>query len=155
VLRGGSWNNNQNNARAAYRNNNTPDNRNNNNGFRLVVVRRPTPYLFFHEGRIRSLFPRAAARFGMANRCWREAGHQLHHKLLLPVYTSRLRLGGCGKEDDKMAQVPFANATGPSLRRRASRLATFWQTGAMPVAGIYKKLEHGLDTLPLCSLHRV
>jgi len=44
----GYWrgNNNQNNARAAYRNNNTPDNRNNNNGFRVVVLRRPTPHLF-------------------------------------------------------------------------------------------------------------
>ena len=46
VLRGGSWNNNQNNARAAFRNHNHPDNRNNNNGFRVVGVRRSTPYLF-------------------------------------------------------------------------------------------------------------
>jgi hypothetical protein len=46
VVRGGSWNNNQNNARAAFRNHNHPDNRNNNNGFRVVGVRRSTPYLF-------------------------------------------------------------------------------------------------------------
>ena len=54
-MRGGSWNNNADNARAAYRNNNI--NANDNNGFRLVVVRRPTPCLFSHEERVRSLFP--------------------------------------------------------------------------------------------------
>jgi hypothetical protein len=54
-LRGGSFNNNANNARAAYRNNNVPGNRNNNNGFRLVVVRLSTPYLYAHEEWVRSL----------------------------------------------------------------------------------------------------
>ncbi|MCP4425082.1 MAG: SUMF1/EgtB/PvdO family nonheme iron enzyme [Chloroflexi bacterium] len=97
VLRGGSWNNNQNNARAAYRNNNFPDNRNNNNGFRVVVVRRPTTYLFLFEGVVSSPFPRLLHSPARPAGCWRRVGRLPYHRQPLPVYASRLRLRGRGK----------------------------------------------------------
>ena len=64
MLRGGSWANNRNNARAAYRNNNI--NANDNNGFRLVVVRRPTPHFQSHEEWVRPPLPQTVARSGLA-----------------------------------------------------------------------------------------